>query len=253
MRPTSKRRRPRNCRCPLADTRLQRSHRTRLGWLRTRTLAAVLAADTSSTDRFVSTVVPIVLASQRATVAETDAYMSMEAGLATGTSTAPWGLSADALIGARARRGDFLEDVYGRNHRAAQSSFAERMAREVDTDITLANRAATFVHTEGDERITGYRRTLSAGKNCGLCVAAATRRYRKADLQPIHSHCRCGTQPIYGPVENWQKPNKAQLNELYQRAGGSDYQSLRRIQVAESDLPDVLVVDATLGPTLVRA
>lgn len=237
----------------MADTRLQRSHRTRLDRIRSRTLAAVVAADTSSTAGFVSAVVPIVLASQRATVAEADAYMSLEAGLATGTSTAPWGLTADALIGAAARRGDFLEDVYGRNHRARQSSFAERMAREVNTDITLANRAATFVHTEGDDRITGYRRTLGAGKNCGLCVAAATQRYRKADLAPIHSHCRCGSSPIYGPVESWQKPNKAQLNELYQRAGGTDYESLRRIQVADSDLPDVLVVESKLGPTLVAA
>lgn len=237
----------------MADTRLQRTFRTRLDRLRSRTIASVLAADTTSTDRFVTTVIPIVLASQRATVAETDAYMSLEAGLATGTSTAPWGLTADALIGVAARRGDFLEDVYGRNHRAAQSSFAERMAREVDTDITLANRAATYVHTEGDDRITGYRRTLGGGKNCGLCVAAATRRYRKADLQPIHSHCKCGSSPIYGPVKSWQKPNKAQLNELYQRAGGTDYASLRRIHVADSDLPDVLVVESKLGPTLVAA
>jgi hypothetical protein len=235
------------------ETRLQRSSRERLQRLRARTIASVVAADTASTTAFVDTVVPIVLASQRAAVAETDAYMSMEAGLATSSSTDPWGIDPDALIGARARRGDWLEDVYARNHRAAASSFAARMAREVDTDITLANRATSFVHTEGDDRITGYRRTLGGGKNCGLCVAAATRRYRKADLQPIHSHCRCGTQPIYAPVSGWTKPNKAQLNELYRRAGGSDYQSLRRIQVPESDLPDVLVVDSKLGPTLVRA
>jgi hypothetical protein len=237
----------------LADTRLQRAHRARLERIRRRTLASVLAADVASTDSFVAAVVPVVLASQRTTVASTDAYLSMEAGLATSSSTEPWGLDASALIGVAARRGDWLEDVYGRNHRARQSSFAERMAREVDTDITLANRAATFVHTEGDDRITGYRRTLGAGKNCGLCVAAATRRYTKADLQPIHSHCRCGTQPLYAPVDNWAKPDKAQLNDLYARAGGSDYASLRRIQVTESDLPDVLVVDSILGPTLVPA
>ena len=237
----------------MPDTQLQRSHRLRLQRLRDRTLASVVAVDTSSTPVFVGRVVPIVLASQRAAVAETDAYLSTEAGLATSSSTDPWGLDPDALIGARARRGDFLEDVYGRNHRATASSFAQRMAREVNTDITLANRSATFVHTDGDKRITGYRRVLGAGKNCGLCVAAATRRYRKADLQPIHSHCRCGSQPLYTPVADWQKPNKAQLNDLYARAGGTDYASLRRIQVPESDLPDVLVVDSKLGPTLVPA
>lgn len=237
----------------MPETRLQRAHRQRLQRLRDRTLAAVIAADTANTTSFVERVVPVVLAAQEATVAATDAYLSTEAGLATSSSTAPWGLDARMLVGVAARRGDFLEDVYGRNHRADQSTFGQRMTREVNTDITLADRAATYVHTEGDTRITGYRRVLSSGKNCGLCVAAATRRYTKADLSPIHSHCRCGSQPIYTPVSDWQKPNKAQLNELYARAGGSDYSSLRRIQVADSDLPDVAVVGSTLGPTLVRA
>jgi hypothetical protein len=221
--------------------------------VRTRTVALVVASDTSSTGRFVSTVVPVVLAAQERAVADTDAYMSTEAGLATNTSTEPWGLDAAALTGLHARRGDFLEDVYGRNHRAEQSSFAERMAREVNTDITLAARAASFVHTQGDSRIVGYRRTLSPGKNCALCAVAATRRYSKADLNPIHSHCRCGVQPIYRSVTGWQRPDKSQLTALYEQAGGTDFQSLRRLSVPESDLPDVVVVDSTLGPTLARA
>ena len=237
----------------MAETRLQRSHRARLDRIRQRTLALVVGSDTASVDRFVATVVPLVLAAQEQTVAATDAYLSIEAGLATSSSTEPWGIDASQLIGAAARRGDWLEDVYARNHRAAASTFEQRMAREVNTDITLADRAASYVHTEGDERITGYRRVLSSGKNCGLCAAAATRRYSKGDLNPIHSHCKCGVQPLYQPVDNWVKPDKAQLNALYQRAGGTDYASLRRIQVAESDLPDVAGVDSTLGPTLVAA
>lgn len=221
--------------------------------LRSRTLAAVVAADTANTDRFVATVVPIVLGSQQATVVEVDAFMSTEAGLATGSSTEPWGLDPDQLIGVRARRGDFLESVYARNHRADVSTFRSRMAREVNTDITLAERGAANVHTAGDPRITGYLRTLGGGENCGLCVVAATQRYHKGDLLPIHSHCRCGVQPLYGRVADWEKPDKAQLNALYERAGGTDYQSLRRIKVQEADLPDVAVVDSKLGPTLVAA
>lgn len=213
----------------------------------------MVASDRASTDEFVAQVVPLVLGAQRVAVTQSDAYMSAEAGLATGTSTEPWGLDASQLIGARARRGDFLEDVYGRNHRAAASSFAERMAREVNTDITLAARSATFVHTEGDSRITGYRRTLSAGKNCALCVAAATRTYGKGDLQPIHSHCACGTQPIYGSAAGWSKPTNDLLRSLYQRAGGNDFGSLRRLSVEASELDGVDVVFTNLGPTLVAA
>lgn len=236
----------------MAETALQRSFRERLARLRTGTTARVIAADTADTSEFVARVVPIVLNAQEVTVRETDVYMSTEAGLATRTSTRPWGLDPSQLIGRRARRGTFLEDVYGRNHRANEGTFVGRMTREVNTDVTLANRGAAFVHTAGDERISGYRRTLGAGKNCALCVAAATRTYNRGDLQPIHSHCRCGLQPIYRKVDEWTKPTNDLLRSLYERAGGNDYASLRRVQVARSELEGVDVVFSDLGPTLTK-
>jgi len=235
------------------DTALQRAYKARLARIRNGTAARVVAADVAATDQFVAKVVPIVLAAQESTVRETDAYLSMEAGLATRTSTQPWGLDAGALIGVRARRGDYLEDVYGRNHRAEQGTFAGRMLREVNTDVTLAQRAASFVHTAGDTRITGYRRTLGSGKNCALCVAAATRTYHKGDLSPIHSHCGCGVSPQYGEVPAWTKPTNDLLRSLYKRAGGNDYGSLRRIVVEGSELANVDVVITDLGPTLIAA
>lgn len=221
--------------------------------LRNGTVARVIAADTEDSAEFVARVVPIVLNAQEVTVRETDAYLSTEAGLATKTSTRPWQLDASQLIGRRARRGTYLETVYGRNHRANEGTFRGRMEREVNTDITLANRGASFVHTAGDTRITGYRRTLSAGKNCALCVAAATRVYNRADLQPIHSHCGCGIQPQYREVDEWTKPTNDLLRSLYARAGGNDYASLRRVQVASAELEGVDVVLSDLGPTLTRA
>lgn len=246
----------------MAETALQRRYGDRLLRLRGNTLARVLAADTANTASFVDTVVPLVLASQEATVAQADAYLSAEAGLATGSSTAPWRLDAASLIGARARRGDFLEDVYGRNHRAAASTFLERMTREVNTDVTLADRGATYVHTAGDTRITGYRRVLSPGKNCGLCVAASSRLYHRSELRPIHQHCGCTTQAIYGNADNWQRPDNTALIELYRKAGGTDAKALGRLKINPADLPSgvdaatlpaVEVVDTTLGPTLVAA
>jgi hypothetical protein len=237
----------------LAETRLQSAYRQRLERIRTRTLRLVTSADTPNTTAFVQRVVPLVLASQEATVAAADAYLSAEAGLATGSSTEPWALDPSKLIGVKARRGDFLEDVYGRNHRADASSFAERMAREVNTDITLADRGATYVHTEGDSRISGYRRVLSTGKkNCPLCVVASDRLYHKSDLRPIHEHCGCTTQPIYnGNAKGWTKPSKALINDLYERAGSTSAHSLTRIRVR--DLPEVRIVDSDLGPTLIAA
>lgn len=207
----------------------------------------------------------LVLAAQRQAVADVDAYMSLEAGLATGTSTEPFGLNPEPLIGAAARRGRALEDVYGANWVASAGTFASRITREVNTDITLADRAGTFVHTEGDDRIVGSRRVLGSGPNCGLCVAAATRAYFKRELRPIHQHCGCTTQPIYSLKDpsSWTKPTNDALNKLYARAGGTDARSLGRITVNDADLPPGVkpgvlhpaeIVDTPeLGPTLVAA
>lgn len=236
-------------------TRLHLAYRDRLGRIRAATLAAVMQA--GGPDGAAS----VVLDGQRDTVVLTDAYMSLEAGLATTSDTDPWGIDPEALIGVHARRGDYLEDVYGRNWagRTDAGSFAERMAREVSTDISLADRSAGFVHTEGDQRIVGTRRVLGGGPNCGLCVVAATQRYSKAELRPIHHGCGCTTASIYGDAAGFRKPDKAALNELYQRAGSSSGQRLRRLTVVDAELPAgidptalraVDIIDGPLGPTL---
>lgn len=244
----------------MADvTRLHLAYRSRLDRLRAVAVARALQADDPEA------AAQIVLAAQRQTVADADAYMSMEAGLATGTSTEPWGLNPDPLIGAAARRGRPLEDVYGANWVSAYGSFTGRITREVNTDITLADRGATFVHTEGDSRIVGTRRVLGSGPNCGLCVAAATRAYRKSDLRPIHQHCGCTTQPLYSLRDpaSWVKPTNDALSKLYARAGGTDARRLGRITVDDADLPPgvkpgvlrpvEIIETPELGPTLVQA
>jgi hypothetical protein len=236
----------------VAETALHRRYQQRLTRIRNGTLARVLAAPKSNTGAFVGAVIPIVLAAQEATVAQADAYLSLEAGTATRSSTQPWRLDPAMLIGVRARRGDFLEDVYARNFRAVEASFTERMAREVNTDITLAERGATFVHTAGDERITGYRRVLSPGKNCGLCIVAASQRYSKGDLRPIHRTCGCTTQAIYGDSGGFARPNRATLRALYEQAGSTSGSSLRRIAAPQADLPTVEIAETDLGPTLIR-
>lgn len=236
----------------MAETALHRGYQQRLTRIRTGTLARVLAAPKANTNVFVGAVIPIVLAAQEATVAQADAYLSLEAGTATRSSTQPWRLNPAMLIGVRARRGDFLEDVYARNLRTAESSFVERMTREVNTDITLAERGATFVHTAGDERITGYRRVLGPGKNCGLCVVASGQRYSKSDLRPIHRTCHCTTQPTYGDAGGFARPDRATLRALYEQAGSTSGSSLRRIAAPQADLPTVEIAETDLGPTLIR-
>lgn len=239
----------------LEVTRLHLAYRQRLARLRDAALGAVTRAD-EPTDA-----AQVVLAVQREVVALADGYLSLEAGLSTGSDTDPWGIDPEPLIGRSARRGVFLEEVYARNWAVPIGTFASRMTREVHTDLSLADRAASFVHSEGDSRIVGTRRVLGAGPNCALCVVAATQRYGKDELRPIHRGCGCSTAPIYGVAASWKKPSKAALNDLYQRAGGTDFRSLRTLTVNEADLPPgvnpadlgpVGVVDAPeLGPSLV--
>lgn len=224
-------------------------YRARMARLRANATRAVVAAQTDSATTFVPTVIPLVLDAQRAAVSLTDAYMSLDAGRFDG-DTEPWGIDPERIIGVHARRGDFLEDVYGRNLKVAASSFAERMAREVNTDITLAERSTTFMHTAGDPRITGYRRVLGIGEHCALCVAAATRTYRSEDLRPIHDHCQCSTEAIYTtePIGD-----RKALTELYAMANGrTDAKSLGAIRV-DGVLAARIVNTPSLGPTLVAA
>lgn len=224
--------------------------------------ARVLAADPTDLDGWLADVVPIVLDAQRVAVSVTDAFLSLDAGVATSTSTAPWGLDPDPIIGAAARNGTPLEDVYARNLRAAAGTARQRLTREVATDITLARRRASHLHVVGDPRITGWRR-VTGPRACGLCVVAATRVYRTQELQPIHSHCSCTVQPVYGPGDAPEVTSEF-LEDLYERAGSTTYADLRTIRLDADEIPPGLTADGLpervairvtpeLGPTLVAA
>lgn len=237
-------------------SRLHVAHQTELIRLRNIVLAQVLVSDGPSA------AVPIVLEGQRRAVSVTDAYLSLEAGLATGTSTEPWGIDPEPLIGRAARGGVWLEDVYGRNWQARQSTFQARMAREVATDLMLAQRSATWVHTAGDRRIRKTRRVITSAKACGLCIVAATQLYSREELRPLHRGCMCTTQPVYIDAAA-PKVDKAFLNDLYERAGGTSRHRLRRLHLDAAELPagvraeDLPAVAVTftreLGPTLTPA
>lgn len=229
-------------------SRLHRSYRTRLERLRATTATVVIGLDADDVATFVAAVVPVVLDAQRATVAATDAYMSLEAGIATGTSPAPLGIDAERIIGQAARRGVLLEDVYARNWRTDASSFTERMTREVNTDISLAQRSTAWLHTEGDPRVIGWQR-ITSGNPCPLCSAAAGQRYKRSDLQPIHAHCSCSVAAVYG---EGRRPSPAQIIALYPRLESATV--ARRTIPATSTTPAVAITDTPeLGPSLIAA
>lgn len=70
----------------------------------------------------------------------------------------------------------------------------------VRTDLALARRLQARSTFEGNQRVYGYRRVvhpeLSRTGTCGLCIAAASKRYNIADLMPLHQRCKCTVLPI---------------------------------------------------------
>ncbi|MEM9609937.1 MAG: hypothetical protein AAGA99_21130 [Actinomycetota bacterium] len=193
-----------------------------------------------------------------------DAYVAAMTTLETGIGTSPIGLRP-ADYTATATRGTDVDElrrrplvtVLGALSRGVQfdqavAQGAQRAVSTLETDVQLAARAASRDAMSADERIVGYRRTLSGTENCGLCVAASTQRYRTGDLMPIHARCDCGVEPIYGTRDPGQVIDRDTLRTLSEQSGGLGSRSqLARQRFTTADLPEVEVVDhGELGPTL---
>jgi hypothetical protein len=114
----------------------------------------------------------------------------------------------------------------GDAHRRA----ALRAVSVIQGDMRLAARAAAQA-TLKSLGITQYRRIihpeLSETGTCGLCIAAADRIYKTAELMPIHppnengnGGCKCTVFPIVGEWDPGMTLNDNDLQELYARAGG---------------------------------
>lgn len=86
--------------------------------------------------------------------------------------------------------------------RAAQASVSKLASTDMQLAQTHAARDWMQAASERDRgdglRIVGYRRVLTNPHACALCTAASTRTYRIADLMPIHEHCDCTVEPLWG-------------------------------------------------------
>lgn len=187
-----------------------RARRLALNALVTATVARAFALQRSP-----KMVIPIVEAGQRHTVALVDAYMAAKLIQATGQGTV-LGLDPSRYT-THALRKVAAEAVYGRaltvlealnrtDQERALVGAQAAIEKLVRTDLQLAQtHAARDWMTEHDAkatdetRIVGYRRVLTGpGPHCGLCTAAASRTYRISDLMPIHEHCGCTVEPLWG-------------------------------------------------------
>lgn len=161
-------------------------------------------------DAFVAAAVPTVSGGQQAMAALTSAYLAqLDATMALQASQVPAAVSRTVLEGLRG--GTPPQEVYrrpfvtlwtdlsqGKAFDAAQAAGRRRLVDVASTDLQLAktHQSLASMSTMGD--VVGYRRVLTGSHSCGMCVIAATQRYRKSDLMPIHPGCDCAVAPIYG-------------------------------------------------------
>jgi len=83
---------------------------------------------------------------------------------------------------------------------AAVQAGGRRLQSIAATDVQLAKTHASQAALAQMDRVVGYRRVLTGAKSCGLCIVAASQRYHKAKLLPIHPGCDCAVAPL-GPDE----------------------------------------------------
>lgn len=124
---------------------------------------------------------------------------------------------------ARVRNGADPAEVYGRPFHLVWRQLAElpRQPGSIDqaikagedravqtalTDTQLAKTHTAQQSMEKDRRIVGYRRVLEGAYSCGLCIVAATLRYHKAKLLPIHPACVLGGTLVSVPATHRGDP-----------------------------------------------
>ncbi len=137
------------------------------------------------------------------------------------------------------RNGPAVEEVYRRPFvetwtalaggallRTAIEQGAARASSIAETDIQLTSRQAGLNQRSANGNIVGYRRVLTGAENCALCAIAATQRYTRGQLKPIHPGCDCGEEQIYGDFDPGQIIDPEGLESVHealvQQLGVSD-------------------------------
>lgn len=154
--------------------------------------------------RFISTVVPVALASRRTVSALTDSYLAQRLTRQTGRPVRPRG-----PIDTAALRGVDATEVYqrpyqtvwqglseARSYEQAVQAGVERLADIVRTDLQMAKTYTSQDVLSSTRGVTGFAREISGDNTCALCAIASTQRYSRGDLLPIHPGCNCDVVPI---------------------------------------------------------
>lgn len=187
--------------------------------------------------RWLARLVPLVEGGLQAMTTLTDAYLTAvlaemigpeAAARSRGTARIPYPRPsvAPAEVYRRPLITTWTSLAQGRPVTAAIEAGRARAVNLATTDLQLAKRNATAARLAAEPRVVGYRRVLTGSKSCGMCALAATQRYRKERLMPIHPGCNCGVAPLVGDADPGQKINAARAK---------DREALDRGEVEELD------------------
>lgn len=80
-------------------------------------------------------------------------------------------------------------------------------------------------------------------------IAAADRVYKVKKLRPIHANCKCTVAPVTTEHDPGDELNKADLQKLYDEAGGTLAAHLKRTRYRQAWL---CVSSESTGPTVSR-
>jgi hypothetical protein len=212
--------------------------------------------------RFLDEVLPAILAGTTQVGALTEGFLSTFVAEVTGDAPSVRGVVTDY---AALRSGIDPSIVYTRPFVTMRKALAdgatleraiadglERLDGTVQADFQLAERATALQVIGPDDRVIGYRRALRPGAStsgsCGLCLAAASQRYRKGTLLPIHNRCHCKTVPVFREADPAVALNRrrfdAERARLREAGGDTSRSGLTRIRVREH---------GELGPVLTEA
>jgi hypothetical protein len=189
-----------------------------------------LAFDTNQLSLWSQEALRAAESAQYQTALATQTYLARHAAAAQGTKIVPVGLPPSAVT-TQALRGVAGATVWarpvselrialfeGKTLPVARELAALRTVATLATNTQLAHviSSVRYLKERGDrDKIVGYRRVPRGGKSCALCLLASTQRYHRGDLMPIHDHCHCVVEPIYGDRDPGQVIAPAQLKAVH--------------------------------------
>ncbi|MGF3056155.1 hypothetical protein [Microbacterium sp. YY-01] len=130
-----------------------------------------------------------------------------------------------------------------------QKKLEQRLSTIAHDDLAAAARAEAKQVLKASAKVIGYRRVIhpefSVTGTCGLCVVASSRLYYKDELMPLHGNCKCTISPVTAKQDLGLKLNEEDLKRIYDAAGSTYAEDLKRIKVAVN-------THGELGPILTR-